>query len=53
MDKRSTHLSIETPPQDLPALGKGTEKLEWERQQVLKKLEEQHNRKIMVSVNHR
>jgi hypothetical protein len=48
VDKRTNQLTVETPPQDLPALGKGTEKSEWECQQVLKKLEEEHNKRIMV-----
>ena len=49
-DRRTAHLIVETPPQDLPALGKGTEKSEWERGQVLKKLQEEHDKKIMVGV---
>ena len=54
VDRRTNHLSIETPPQDLPALGKGMEKSEWECQQVLKNLEEERNRKLMVNcMNHR
>ena len=47
VDRRTVHLRVEMPPQDLPPLGKGTEKSEWECQQVLKKLEEEHNKKIM------
>ena len=50
VDKTTTHLCIDTPPQDLHPLAKGTEKTEWERQEVLKKLEEEHNRKLMVCI---
>ena len=50
VDRRTTYLTVETPPQDIPELGKGTEKSEWDCQQNLKKLEEEHNRKQMVCI---
>ena len=52
VDKTTTHLCIDTPPQDLNPLAKGTEKSEWERQEALKKLEEEHNRKLMVGISY-
>ncbi|XP_028407025.1 uncharacterized protein C8orf74 homolog [Dendronephthya gigantea] len=47
IDKSTAHLHVETPPQDLPPLKTGMEKSEWERQQVLKQLEDQHIKNIM------
>ena len=49
-DTTRYHLSIETPPKDLISLTKGTEKGEWDRQQMLKKLEVDLNKNQTVSI---